>query len=110
MLLLLKIDKLTWPPEQLARLKRIVEENLEAFAEDEDDLGHTDLVQHKIVINEPMPFRHKTRPVPFHRRADVEKELNRLLRIGAIEHVNPGECPYASRITIAEKKDGSIRI
>ena len=109
-LMLLKINELKWKPNDLNRLKKIVEDSLDAFAEDEDCLGHTNLVQHRIVIENPRPFRHKTRPVPFKRRAAVERELARLLRVGAIEPVTAGECPFASRITLAEKKDGSIRI
>ena len=48
------------------------------------------------------------RPVPFHARDILEKELNELNMIGAIREV--AEAEYGAPLRLVEKPDGSLRI
>ena len=47
--------------------------------------------------------------MPYARRIFIERELKILIRLGIISEANPGECPYACRIVVVAKKDGTLR-
>ena len=89
---------------------KVIKENLVAFAASPTELGRTSVVVHTIETNAAKPFRHKLRPIPFAQLQYLEQEVEKLLSIGAISKADPGACPYASRIVITPKKDGSVRM
>ena len=68
------------------------------------------MIEHRIETGNSIPFRQRARPVPYARRIFIERELNRLLRLGIISEENLGECPYASPIVVVAKKDGTLRM
>ena len=102
----------TLPIEENVRnqLIEIVRKQLDAFAATPTDLGRTSVIVHSIKTGEAHPFRHKLRAVPFAQREFLVKELERLQAVNAISPATPGECPYASRIVLVGKKDGSTRM
>ena len=86
-------------------LVAVIDRCLDAFAEDDDDLGHTNLVEHAINTGHAPPFKEKLRPLPFSRRALVDNEIDRFLEHGIISPADPGNCPYASPIVVVNKKE-----
>ena len=62
----------------------------------------------RINTGDSKPVRVKMRPVPFHARDILEKELNELNTIGAIREV--AESEYGAPLRLVEKPDGSLRI
>ena len=109
---LLELRVATLPIEENVRrqLIEIVRQQLDAFAATPTDLGRTSVIVHSIKTGEAQPFRHKLRAVPFAQREFMEKELERLQAVEAISPATPGECPYASRVVLVRKKDGSTRM
>ena len=83
---------------------------VDAFALDDNDIGHTTLVDHRIDTANSIPLRERARPIPYARRKFVETELQRLISLGIISAADPGVCPYASPIGVVPKKDGGLRI
>ena len=83
----------------------VIERCLDAFAENDDDLGHTELVEHGINTGNAQPFKEKIRPLPFSRRDFVDKEIDRFLKHQIISPADPGNCPYASAIVVVNKKE-----
>uniref|UniRef100_A0A5S6QHH5 RNA-directed DNA polymerase n=1 Tax=Trichuris muris TaxID=70415 RepID=A0A5S6QHH5_TRIMR len=71
-----------------------------------EDLGRTDVVQHRIDTGDSRPCRQPPRRIPFHQRQIVEEETQRMLRQGVIE---PAHGPWASPVVLVRKKDGSYR-
>ena len=109
-LLELKVATLPVGQDVRKQLIEIVQQQLDAFAATPTDLGRTSVISHKIKTGEAQPFRHKLRAVPFAQREFLEKELERLQAVKAISPATPGECPYASRVVLVRKKDGSTRM
>ena len=106
----LKIDLISVSDSFRHQLVSVLAPRLDAFAGDDDAIGHTTLIEHRIETGNSIPFRHTARPVPYSRRILIERELNRLLPLGIISEANPGECPYASQIVFVAKKGGNLRI
>ena len=64
----------------------------------------------KLHIDDNVPPKHQPhRRLPFHIRADVEKELERLEKLDIIEEVT-GPTPWVSPIVVVPKKSGEVRI
>ena len=95
-------------PETLR--KRLIRDNLEAFAGSPTNLGRTSVVLHSINTDEAKLVRHKLRPIPFARRQYLEQNVEKLMSVGAVSRANPGACPYASKTVIAPKKDDTMRM
>ena len=92
----------------LDQLVSVLARQLNAFAVDDDDVGHTTLIEHRIETG--IPFRQRARPLPYAGRIFIERELAWVLRLGILSKANPGECPYASPIVVVAKKDGTLRM
>lgn len=69
--------------------------------------GLSNAYEHQIQLHTDQPFIKRQYPIPVSLRPDVEKTLREMENDGIIERASS---PYASPITIAKKKDGSIRI
>ncbi len=76
------------------------------FAKDDNDLGHTDVMQHHIDTGEAKPIRQPPRRLPLAQHGDCEKEVQSMLQRGVIEK---GQSPWSSPIVLVKKKDGSLR-
>ena len=64
----LKIHELKITPQLKHSLIGVVDRCLDAFAKDDDDLGHTSLVEHTINTGDAPPIKEKLRPLPHQRR------------------------------------------
>ena len=107
----LKINDIEAPDEIKHELIALLERCLAAFAEDDDDVGQTNLVEHTIVLrDEQTTIKQRARPVPYAVRDFVEKEIDRLLKLGIISPADPGKCPFASPIVVVSKKDATWRM
>ena len=76
----LKLSELPFHSSLKHSLVAVIERCLDAFAADDDDLGHTELVEHAINTGNVQPFKEKLRPLPFSRRDFVDKEIDRFLK------------------------------
>ena len=80
----LKIDLISVSDAIRHQLVSVLARRLDALAVDDDDVGHTTLIEHRIETGNSLPFRQRARPVPYARRIFIERELNSLLRLGII--------------------------
>lgn len=76
------------------------------FASDQDDLGRTGKIKHKINTGDAPPIRQPVRRIPPIRRDEARTLLQGLLQKGVIK---PSTNPWASPIVLVKKKDGSTR-
>ena len=76
------------------------------FAVGDLELGKTDLVKHKIKLDNYVPFKEWYQWIPPHQYKEVRKHLNEMLEIGAIWKSNS---LWASAVVLVRKKDGSLR-
>ena len=91
---------------QRDQLASVLSECSEAFAETDDDLGRTNLIQHTIEIGNARPIKQRPRRLPPKRQQELEEHVDKLLELGAVE---PSVSPWASPIVAVTKKDGTTR-
>ena len=87
-------------------VKRVLEGFPQAFSVNEFDLGHSNIVEHKIELSDDRPFRERYRPIPPSLYDEVRAHLETMKRSGVIRE---SFSPYASPIVLVRKKDGSLR-
>ena len=80
----LNIDSVGAPDAVKHDVIEIVSRRVDAFALDDNDIGHTTLVEHRIETGNSIRFRQGARPIPYARRKFVEEELQRLTVLGVI--------------------------
>ena len=72
----------------------------------DNSLGHTPVIVHNIGTGALSPIRQQPRRLPYHHRAEVEKQVRDMLAQGAIQ---PSTSPWSSPILLVKKKVGSYR-
>jgi hypothetical protein len=60
-------------------------QNVFFFSKSKGDLGHTDLVQHKINTGSAVAIRQSLRRLPYGKRQTEKEEILRMLDLGVIE-------------------------
>ena len=94
-------------PVQLPALEVILKKHCMAFSRGPDDLGRTNLIQHKIDTGDSGPIRQGMRRVPHEQISVLEGEIDKLQKAGAIEE---SISPFARPVILVKKKDGTMRL
>lgn len=74
-----------------------------AFSQDENDLGRTSTLSHKITLSDDSPVHKTYYRVPIRHREELEKTIQKQLSVGAIR---PSKSPYASPVFFVDKDQG----
>ena len=96
----------SWPEELRCKARALIEEYQDIFALDDNELGKTSLVKHKIKLTDPEPIKQRARRIPPHQYTEVRKHLKEMMDIGAIKRSNS---PWASPVVLVRKKTGELR-
>ncbi|CAG2217067.1 unnamed protein product [Mytilus edulis] len=91
---------------QTLQFQRLLQKHSNAFAKSKNDLGCTDMIQHKINTGNATPVKQNPRRLPVTMQEEADRELSRMLDAGVIE---PSMSPWAAPIVLVRKKDGSVR-
>ncbi|KRX29849.1 hypothetical protein T05_8205, partial [Trichinella murrelli] len=67
----------------------------ETISMSDDDLGHTSVVKHRIIVEGAKPIKQALRRLPIRQREEVEGHVRRMLERGLIE---PAEGPWSSPV------------
>ena len=92
--------------DQRPLLYNLLGRNADVFSCGPGDLGHTDLVQHKINTGDAAPIRQPPRRLPSLVKEEAHKAVTEMLEQGLIES---STSPWASPIVLVKKKDGNWR-
>lgn len=76
------------------------------FTKSDKDVGRTGLTKHTINTGDNRPIKEVPRRLPEHMNAEVDKHVKDMLENNVIE---PSNSPWASRVVLVKKKDGSTR-
>lgn len=101
-----KIDSNVLNTEQFERVKSLLKENCHVFSKGLLDLGKTDLVQHKIDLEDETPFKQPYRRIPPNMLEEVREHVKEMLDSGVIRESNSN---YSSNVVLVRKSDGSLR-
>ena len=93
--------------DQLQLGKDFITSYQDIFSKDDYDIGHTNIVQHKILLEDDRPFKQRYRHIPPSMYEDVKSHLYQMLRAGIIRK---SHSPYASNVVLVKKKNGTLRI
>ena len=102
----INLDATDLSEEQKERATQMFSKWNSVFSKDLKDIGHTQLVEHHIKLNNEEPFKEPYRRIPPALIEEVREHIQEMLQAGAIRD---SESPYSSNVVIVRKKDGSIR-
>lgn len=96
-------------PEQKKKLENLFEKHASVFRKDENDLGYTKTVKHKIPTIDQVPVAQPYRRIPPNQLQEAKDHVRKLLDNGIIQE---SHSPYARPIVLVtcRKKDGSLRL
>ena len=80
--------------------------NQHVFSESENDLGMTDIVEHRIDAGESKRIREQLRRFPSAHVEAISEHVDSMLAQGVIQ---PTSSPRASNVVLVRKKDGTFR-
>lgn len=92
---------------QRARLQALLDKYAHSFAQDDNDLGYTDAVQHRIPTVDDVPVAQPYRSIPPNQLQEVKEHIKGLL---AQKAITESYSPYAAPVVLVRKKDGSLRL
>ena len=95
--------------EEKVKLKKLLLKHMNMFLKDEEDIGHCELIKHRIDLcpGKETPFKQRHRCIPPMMIEEVRQHLEQLLSAGIIRK---SKSPWASNIVLIRKKNGSLRL
>ena len=93
--------------EQRSQVKDFISGWEGVFAQNDLDIGFTNLVKHKILLDNYEPFKQRHRKIPPAMYSEVRQHIKQLLDAGIIRK---SQSPWASNIVLVRKKDNSLRL
>ena len=97
----------TLTPSQREELSKLLKKHSEVFAVDDDDLGYTENVRHRIRTTDDIPVAQPYRRIPPSQYQEVKEHIQKLINKSVIQE---SHSPYASPIVLVRKKDGTLRL
>ena len=93
-------------PEEAESVRRLLLKYQHVFSARPDDLGKTELVQHKIDTGDTRPIKMAPRRIPLAKQADAARCLQEMKEQGIIKASNS---PWSAPIVLVKKKDNTTR-
>ncbi|KRZ00651.1 Retrovirus-related Pol polyprotein from transposon 17.6 [Trichinella zimbabwensis] len=87
-------------------LESVLRRHSRAISRNDDDLGRSSLVTHRIETGEARPIKQPPRRLPVAQRSVVERLVGQMLESGVIE---PASGPWSSPVLLVRKNDRSPR-
>jgi len=81
-------------------------EYADIFTLKKDQLGKTDMLQHRIYTGDAAPIRQQFRRICPQKRQELQSLLTEMLEKDVIQ---PSNSPWASPVVLVRKKDGTSR-
>ena len=92
--------------DQQHQVAKLLNKYSSVFSENDDDIGRTGVLKHKIPTADARPIKQPLRRVPYHMQKEMDDQIESMLKKDII---SPSKSPWASGIVLVKKKDGSKR-
>ena len=92
--------------EQQKKVANLLNKYSSVFSENDNDIGRTGVLKHRIPTKDVQPIKQPLRRVPYHMQKEMDEQIDKLLEKDVI---TPSKSPWASGIVLVKKKDGSKR-
>ena len=103
---LIEVTKSNLNDQQFEQGLQLIKSYIDIFSRS-DDVGHTDIVQHRIDLIDEKPFKQRYRRIPQAAYDDVRAHLRQLLNAGIMQ---PSLSPWASNVVLVRKNDKTLRL
>ena len=88
-------------PERRTQICKLLCEFSDVFSKGPQDLGRTDVIQHRINTQDAVPIRQPPRRLPLAKQQEATPAIEEMRRDGVIE---PSVSPWAAPIVLVRKK------
>lgn len=92
--------------EQQEQVRKLLLRYPDVFSHHDLDIGHVEMVTHRIDLTDEIPFKQRHRRIPPSMYDEVKDHLQQLLKGGIIRQSNS---PWASGVVLVRKKNGKLR-
>ena len=92
--------------DEKQQVATLLSEYQDIFSNNDEDLGLTNLAEHKIEMTNSKPIKQPFRRVPLAFVNEEKQAIDKLLKQGVIR---PSNSPWASPLCLVRKKNGSVR-
>ena len=99
-------DRSSRDEEQKQKLKDLLLEFQDVFADGNGRIGRTNLINHRCDTGDTKPIKQRPRPVPIHLRQELDQAIEDLIEKDLIE---PSNSPWCAPIVLIRKKDWTLR-
>ena len=93
--------------DERAQLHALLNQYAHGFTQDDLDLWYSEAVQHRIPSSDDAPVAQPYRSIPPNQLQEVKEHIKGLL---AQRVIVESHSPYAARVVLVRKKDGSLRL
>ena len=95
----------SWTEENKERALNLLAEYHEIFALEDDEMGCTEVAEHKIEVTDPKPIKERLRNIPLGLLDKVKDHLNHMLNVGPIK---PSKSAWSNAVVLVWKQDGGL--
>lgn len=92
---------------ELEKVKALLMDYKDILSTGDGDIGHNQSVQHRIELNNEIPFKQRYRKIPPSMIDEVRDHLQQLLK-GNI--IRKSHSPFSSNVVLAKKRNGQLRL
>ena len=93
--------------EEQSQMTKLFYKYKDCFCVNDDDLGYTETIKHKIETVTDQPIKVPHRRIPPYQMEEVRQHISKLLKQNVIRR---STSPYAAPVVLVRKKDGSLRL
>jgi hypothetical protein len=86
--------------DQLEQVWQLISTYHTVFSISDTDVGHTDLIEHRIVTTDDVPVKIPPRRLPIAKREVVQQEIDRWLKLGIIRE---SHSPYSAPVVLVQQ-------